>query len=230
MILGFSSGCLWKTHDRMAKETFDVFRKLGCNALEIMYYDVESVSRLAEISLDDLQGFEHISLHAPLLQEVPAQDLEGVLRQIEAAQKRIGFVYVVIHPDKSIDWKTLSKFAISFAVENMDNRKEAYRNVFDLQELFAQFDVKMVLDLNHCFVNDSTMQLAKEFVEAFSDRIAGIHLSGFETFHDPLYKTQQQEILDAVFSKNIPIIIESGCETELDVEKEYLYVKNKLSN
>ncbi|MDO8240821.1 MAG: hypothetical protein Q7T51_02500 [Candidatus Moranbacteria bacterium] len=230
MILGFSSGCLHKTHDRMAKGTFDVFRKLGCNAIEIMCYDVESVSRLAEISLDDLQGFEHISLHAPLLQEVSAEDLEGVLRQIEVAQKRIGFAYVVVHPDKSIDWKTLSKFAIPFAVENMDNRKDFYRNVADLQELFAQFDAKMVLDLNHCFVNDSTMQLAKEFVKAFPDRIAGIHLSGFETFHDPLHKTQQQEILDAVFNKNIPIIIESGCETELDVEKEYLYVKNKLSN
>jgi len=230
MILGFSSGCLFKTHDGMAGETFDVFKKIGCNAIEIMCHDVADIPKLAEISLEDLRGFEHISLHAPIFKDISAEELEKMLRHIETAHKIIGFAYVVVHPDKITDWKIFSDFSIPFAIENMDNRKETCRNVADLKKVFEQVDMKMVLDVNHCFSNDPTMKLAGEFVEAFRERIVGIHLSGFETFHDPLYKTQQREIMDAVFDKNLPIIIESGCQSVDDVEKEYEYIKNNLIN
>jgi len=228
MILGFSSGCLYKTHDGMAAETFEAFRSIRCNAIEIMCHGVADAPKLAEISPEDLRGFEHVSLHAPIFKDASAAKLEEMLRHIEAAHKRLGFAYVVVHPDLTTDWKIFSRFDLPFAIENMDNRKESCRNVADMKKVFEQINAKMILDVNHCFSNDPTMKLAGEFVEAFRDRIVGIHLSGFETFHDPLYKTQQREIMDAVFNKNIPIIIESGCDTVDDAKKEYEYIKNNL--
>lgn len=228
MILGFSSGCLYKTHDRIGREIFDIFRSPGCNAIELMFHDLADAPRIAEISKDELAGFEHVSLHAPKFDDLSEKELEETLDLIEATHQRIGLDYVVIHPDTVSNWKVFSKYSFPIAVENMDNRKEAYKDVADMEKLFSQVDVKMILDVNHCFSNDPTMKLAYDFIEAFRDRIVGFHLSGFETFHDPLFKTQQQEIMDAVFDKNLPIIIESGCESVEDVEREYEYIKNKL--
>jgi hypothetical protein len=230
MLLGFSSGCLYKTHDGLAQETFDIFKKSGSNAIEIMCHGIADLPRLLEISPEDLRGFEHVSLHAPILGgTIPEAEMRRVLGCIEEAHRKLGFAYVVIHPDTVTDWKIFTEFAIPFAVENMDNRKKSCRNVEDLRKVFAQSDLGMVLDVNHCFSNDPTMQLASDLIAAFRERIVGFHLSGFETFHDLLYKTQQQEILDAVFDTKLPIIIESGCELVTDVAKEYEYIKNKLS-
>lgn len=228
MILGFSSGCLYKTHDRLGRETFEIYRKTGSNAIELMVHDVEDLPKLKEITREELAGFEHVSLHAPKFDGLSEKELNDVLRQIEAAHQKLSLEYVVIHPDIISDWKIFSDFSFPVAVENMDDRKESCRNVEDMQKVFEQIDAKMILDVNHCFSNDPTMKLAYDFIEAFRDRIVGFHLSGFETFHDPLYKTQQQEILDAIFDKNIPIIIESGFEKEEEVEKEFEYIKNKL--
>jgi len=228
MILGFSSGCLYKTHGGLARETFDIFRNIGCNAIEIMCHGIADLPQLAEITLKDLRGFEHISLHAPIFKNISEEELEKMLLQLEKVHQKIGFAYVVIHPDTVSNWEIFSRFSIPFAIENMDKRKGSCKNVADLRKIFEQADAKMVLDVNHCFSNDPSMKLASEFVEAFRGRIAGIHLSGFETLHDLLYKTQQREILDAVFDKNIPIIIESGCLSVDDAKKEYLYIKNKL--
>jgi len=228
MILGFSTGCLYKTHNSLAKETFDVFRKTGCNAIEITCRGIDSISKLSDITTEDLKGFEYISLHAPDFGDISEEKLEEALRQIEDAHRKLDFKYIVIHPDKIKNWKIFSKFSIPFAIENMDNRKESNRDVDDLKKVFEQIDAKMVLDLNHCFVNDNSMKLANDFVETFGNRIVEIHLSGFDWLHEPLYRTQQKEILNAVFDKNLPIIIESGCETVEDVEKEYRYVKNYL--
>ncbi len=230
MLLGFSSGCLWKTHNRLAKETFDIFKSAGSNAIEIMCFDMADAPLLKNIPLEDLRGFEHVSLHAPIFANVSDEELGEILHQIEIAHQKIGFAYVVVHPDTISNWDVFAKFSIPFAIENMDNLKTSCKSVADLEKIFQQIDVKMVLDVNHCFANDPTMKLAGEFMEAFRDRIVGFHLSGFETFHDPLYKTQQQGILDAIFDKKLPIIIESVCDSIEEINNEYLYIKNKLSN
>jgi len=225
MIIGFSSGCLHKTHDRFVRETFDVFRNLGCNALEIMFHDFEDAEKLEALSPEDIRGFEYVSLHAPAFERIPEGELRGVLEKIERACLRLGIDSVVMHPDKFKDWGVISEFAIPLAIENMDNRKESCKNAEDLRKIFEETDARMVLDLNHCFSNDPSMKLADELIEVFQDRIVEIHLSGFETFHDPLFKTRQQEILEKVFDKDILIIIESGCETVEDAKKEYAYIK-----
>lgn len=228
MILGFSSGCLYKTHDRLAKETFDIFKSTGANAIEVMCASVDNISRLLEISLSDLEGFEYVTLHAPNLGIVSQEDLESALENFEEAQGKFNFKHVVLHPDGIENWEVFSKFNIPWAIENMDQRKESGKDVADMKKVFEELNAKMVLDLNHCYVNDSSMELAQDFVEEFKDRIVEIHLSGFETLHEPLFKTKQKEILGAIYDKNIPIIIESGCETVDDVKKEYEYVKNHL--
>jgi hypothetical protein len=133
---------------------------------------------------------------------------------------------VVIHPDRVLDWNVFKDYSFSVAIENMDNRKPWGQTVNDLRSLFAEYDFKMVLDLNHCHVNDETMGLAKELYAAFKERIVAIHLSGYYHHdpHAPLYLTKQRDILEALPTSDLPIILEGSMDNAGDLAKEYDYV------
>jgi len=223
MLLGFSTGCLYKTHESVSKETFAVFRTLGCNAIEINCLEDKDLEKLiSEIKPRDLEGFSYISLHAPMITNI------GTLERLQKAQDIFHFNLIVIHPDEVESWNIFSKFTFPAAIENMDWKKEIGKYTESRQDIFSKFDAPLVLDLNHCKTNDPSMMLAQEMKEAFKGRIAEIHLSGFEHLHEPLFKTKQLEILAAIPDKNLPIILEGVCETVEDLKKEYEYVKNFL--
>ena len=72
------------------------------------------------------------------------------------------------------------------------------------------------------------MALAKEFYDRFRGKIVQIHLSGYQGFHDPLFKTKQSEIIRAIEDLSVPIIIESILDPkELSAEIEYAKQKIK---
>lgn len=223
MLLGFSTGCLYKTHERVSKETFSSLRAIGCNALEVSCSDEQELEKmLTEIEVSDLVGFEYVSLHAPIITSLKTLEL------LEKVQHKFNFKKIVIHPDEIENWEVLKKFNLPLAIENMDWRKEFGKYVDSMQAIFEKIDAPMVLDLNHCYTNDPSMLLAKEMADIFGGRIEEIHISGFEQFHEPLFKTQQVEILQAIPDKRLPIIIESGCETIEEAKMEFEYVKNFL--
>jgi hypothetical protein len=223
MLLGFSTGCLYKTHERIAKETFAFFRSLGCNAIELKCQDDEHILKLInEISRVDLLGFQYISLHAPITFTVETLEL------IAKAHEKFHFECIVIHPDEVENWEIFSRFDLPFAIENMDWTKTIGKYVDSMQAIFQKLDTKMVFDINHCLTNDPSLFLAKEMAEQFEDRITEVHLSGFESSHELLHITEQLEILQAIPNKNLPIIIEGVCESEEEAKKEFAYIKKYL--
>ena len=88
-----------------------------------------------------------------------------------------------------------------------------------------------MLDLQHCFVNDPSMQLAKDLHKAFGDRLVQYHISGYhpEYLHYPLYKTQQDIIIASMERKDLPIIVESTFEAKEELSKELPYIQVHLS-
>jgi len=229
MLLGFSTGSLYKTHDALSPETFDIFRRIGANAIEIMCHDYESSAKLALLTESDLRGFEYVSLHAPSFESYSESEIVKILETISEAHKKIGFNVIVLHPFETMNWDVFKQYDLPFAIENMDWRKSFGKYVESLKDIFEKFDAPMVLDLNHCYTNDPSMQLATDIVQNFAGRIKEIHLSGFETLHEPLFKTKQQEILNAIPDKRLPIIIESGLETAQEAQQEFEYVRAFLS-
>lgn len=150
------------------------------------------------------------------------------MEEIQKLYEKLHFKHAIIHPERVSSWKVFENYSFPIATENMDNRKEVGKTVESLGEIFVAADIPLVLDLNHCYVNDRSLKLAEEIYSAFRDRIVQIHLSGFEKLHDPLYKTRQLEIIKAIPNKSLPIIIESYCPTREDVEAEYKYIKDNL--
>jgi len=229
MLLGFSTGCLYKTHNRLAPATFDIFRQAGCNAIELMWHDFGQTQDFLKLQSSDLAGFEYVSVHAPIFAEQTPEEVVEILRILELKHQELHFDLVVMHPDGIMNWNLFRSHDIPFAIENMDNRKTTCRNLEDLQKIFEQTDFRMVLDVNHCYSNDPSMQLAKNMAVAFSERICEVHLSGFAGYHEPIYQTQQLEILQAIPNKQLPIILESGIAHVEEVEKEFKYVRNFLN-
>lgn len=223
MILGFSTGCLYKTHERVSAETFELFKLLGCNAIQVKCNSDEDIIKLLNNARPaDLRGFDHVLLHAPAIYEMKTLEL------LQKAYDIFHFKTIVIHPDEIENWEMLKRFSLPFAIENMDWRREIGKYAESMQDMFDKHDMRMALDLNHCFTNDPSMWLAHEMAEKFNDRINVVHISGFEKLHEPLFKTQQKEILSAIPDKNIPVIIESRCETVEEARKEFEYVKSFL--
>ena len=116
----------------------------------------------------------------------------------------------------------------------MDDRKEGYKDVNELKEFFVNHPKwNFVLDLGHCNANDKTMALAEDLIKELGHKVKEIHLSGYEVFHEPLYRTKQVEIIKYCKNLDAPIIIESTFE-EVDgifgVEKEFNYILEKFRN
>jgi PII-like signaling protein len=232
MKIGFSTGCLHKTHDRLSPKTFDILRKIGCTAIELMWRSPEYILKLEQLNKDDLRGFEYVSIHFPKLDFNQIKQVKHLLSRIERVHERLSFDTVVLHPDEISNWSFIQTIALPIAIENMDTRKKSCKNVEDLQKVFQNINAKMIYDVAHVFDNDQTMKLGKDLVSAFSERICEIHVSGYNyrELHDPIHLSQQTQILDAIPSLDLPIIIESVCLNEEEVRKEFEYISNYLQN
>lgn len=231
MLLGFSTECLYKTYDNLSPKTFDIFRKLGANAIELSIRNFEDANYLLAITPDDLIYFEYISIHAPLFDPFDAIEIgkfKEVLQIFEKFSERNKINAIVLHPDSIRDWDMIEQFNLPFKIENMDWKKEVGKYVESMEDIFKKNNFAMVLNLNHCFTNDPTMHLAKEMSDVFGGRIEAVSISGFEKNHEPLFKTKQIEIIKAVPDKRLPIIIESKCEDIDELQKEFEYIKKYL--
>ena len=233
MLLGFATGDLYKTHQRLSLETFDAYRKIGANAIELTIAGMDEAPKLLEFEQKDFAGFRYVSIHAPSFDRFDINSTIKFRETLDIFEKFCGKVRVnaiVFHPDEIGEWAIFDNYTFPVLIENMDWKKEIGKYVESMQEVFGKCDAPMVLDLNHCFTNDPTMSLAHEMIDAFRERIMEIHLSGYEKSHDPLFQTQQTEILEAIFDQNIPIIIESECDSVEDAKKEFEYVRTFLNS
>lgn len=238
MLLGFTTGK--PTHLSLV-EKVNCFRELGCNAIELSILDVNRFE-IFEESLSDLHldNFLFRSVHAPCfcldagvkiktIYKNDSQTLD-ILNKVSWMVKNFQADLVVIHPDLVEDWSVFEQFDLPVAVENMDWKKDRYKTLGDFKILFETIDAKMVLDVNHSFTNDPTAELAVEMFANFGERIKEIHLSGFDKYHEPLHTTKQVEIVKSMPKKDVPIIIESTCQTVEEYKKEYQYVVGEIKN
>ncbi|MCX6728423.1 MAG: hypothetical protein NTV39_01480 [Candidatus Saccharibacteria bacterium] len=229
MIIGFSTGCLYNTHDSLDPATIDLFRRGGCNAIEIMIHRLPDIERFIKLKASDIKGFKYTSVHAPIYREGKKSEYIKAMKAIEKMHREVPFDAVVLHPDMFDDFSFLKDIGLPFAVENMDSRRESCKNVEDLQKVFTIFDVPMVFDINHSFTNDPTMELSDDLVKAFKPKIKELHISGFGTFHEPLFKTKQDMIISAVPNVDLPIIIESVLDSADEIDIELGYIKQHLT-
>ncbi len=230
--IGFSHGVLFKLLDVNKERSIRLLKESGSDAIEINCHSDNDIPFLNSL-LPFIKDFSHKSLHAPVNTRYKNDDkTKAMLQDLKNFYYKSGAELIVFHPDLIDDWSVFKEFDMRFAVENMDDRKKHYKDSEDFKIFFDEHpDWFLVLDLGHANSNDKTMVLAKEFIEFFKERIVEIHLSGYEKFHEPLYRTRQVEIIKYCEKLSAPIIIESVFEPSDGLEginKELEYVLQNL--
>lgn len=227
--LGFSTGALYQSGlDEKGK--LEAIKKAGCRLVELGFIRLAEFFKggLENLTAEDFHDLDYVSLHAPKHNYGYNSVTRRVFEQIEKLSKARALNLVIFHPDDVENFEVFKDARFKVAFENMDNHKKSYREVAELEGLFAQFpDFNMVLDVNHAYSNDSSMKLAAEFSEKLGSKITQIHLSGYSGYHEPLFQTKQVEIIRSIQGLTVPIIIESVVEPA-DLKKEMLYIVNQI--
>ncbi|MGC9309414.1 MAG: hypothetical protein ACP5D2_01840 [Candidatus Nanoarchaeia archaeon] len=211
MKIGFSTGCFWKNVNPVSKKAIELCNFEECNCIEICAARLDRVTFLRDLSKEDFQDFDFVSLHLPCdVRYYNHEVCEKLFSEIMSAHKNIGFDVIVLHPDLVDDWEYMRKFDLPLAIENMDASKPFGKSVDNLLKFSKGF--RFVLDINHAFSNDSSGELAKNLHETFRDTLCEFHLSGLNPEgrgHCPLYSAKQGKFINYIQSGN-PVIIESA--------------------
>lgn len=237
MTIWFSNGTFNKINtdpnQRFSPEFLQCFSIDKVNAIELNCYNEAMVDYILGLPTFDVSGFLFVSFHTPAIHYDDNEETHRVLKKLRILHKRIGIKNFIFHADTIYDWNTLYAYRdLPISIENMDNNKSFGRSVADIKSILDRYDFGLTLDLQHCFVNDNSMQLALDFQKEFKDKIVEYHISGFEAniLHYPLFNLQQDIIIDSLRYKNIPIIIESCFDEIGDQKKELAYIQNKIND
>jgi len=121
-----------------------------------------------------LDGFDRVSLHAPIWAEAPARLVDAI-----AGLPLDGDV--IFHPDAWADERALDRLGARVVFENMDVGKRSGRTVEDLSRVFAgHIDAGFCLDVAHVWTNDPSLRLGHDLLDALGDRLRQLHVSGIE--------------------------------------------------
>ena len=226
--IGFTTGVLYP--HIAATEALPLLTGQGVTCVEIGQSYSDPSENLRRLTKDDLAPFSYVSLHATgSIQFGKNDDTLDSFARIEAIHKERPLDLVVFHPDVIEEISVFNGLPFPIAFENMDVLRDKYINVADMQTLFDVVpEAKMVLDVNHVWTIDKSMQLAHEFWDAFGDRIAEVHLSGYSKLHDPLFETGQREIIEAIEHLDVQIIVESQLASAEDIAQERTYIEQTI--
>ncbi len=230
--IGYSHGVLYRVFSsKYNKKYFKSFEGVDNNLIEICVAEIKELDEINN-AVAFVKKYNRKSIHLPCdIRYKNNEETRKVLENIFDFYNKINANLALVHPDLIDDWSIFDNYNLNWAIENMDNRKDSYKNIEDLKDFFEKNDTwKMVLDLNHCYSNDKSMQLADNFINEFKNKIEEIHLSGYIEYHEPLYKTKQNTIIEYCKKLDVPIIIESTFDSVDEVKKEIKYIKDILNN
>jgi endonuclease IV len=232
LILGFNSGAARKIAKPISNEMIELIFNSGANAIELSVQKLDRIAGLADLDLRLLKKFRYVSIHLPNIMYKNDSETINVISQINSFCERTRIDLLVLHPDFVEDWDVIQKFNVNVAIENMDNRKNSGKTPEEIQILTQEHNLDFVLDINHVFTVDPTMNLREKFLNLLGERLREFHVSGYskEFIHMPISESKQDFLLKGLLKK-VPIILESSFNLECSPEKmkqEVEYIKKCL--
>ncbi len=229
--IGFSTGALAKADFQSGIE---MQRSFGVTAVELSALrDRELMPLLRELGKLNLQGFSHISFHAPsTLTDLNEGDLLAALKDIPPSWP------IIVHPDvieTPERWRFLGQ---RLCLENMDQRKPSGRTVSEMEAIFSEFpDASFCFDIGHARQVDPTMGVAIGLLQRFRGRLRQIHISEVDPYgkHIPISFAALCgfQLVAKLIPRDCPAIIESTVDrtqiqNELEVALRVLTEEPKL--
>lgn len=237
MNIGFCNGVFHKITekdlDRFLPSFIKKFELKGANTLELIILNEDSLDFLIDnLNKNDYSYFSSLSLHAPSFKHNDISESIRILEKMEKVVNVLDIKNIVIHPDAVSYWEVFEQFKhLPLSIENQDGRKNFGNTLEDIKSILDKYKfLNLTLDLQHCFVNDPSMQLAQDFHKEFGDRVVEYHLSAYdkELNHVQLFKKEQLEIIKSLELKDKRIVIESVLEDFGEEKKELEYILNNF--
>lgn len=229
--IGFSTGALAKADFQSGIE---MQRPFGVTAVELSALrDRELMPLLRDLGKLNLQGFSHISFHAPsALTDLNEGALLAALKDIPPSWP------IIVHPDvieTPERWRFLGQ---RLCLENMDQRKPTGRTVSEMEAIFSEFpDASFCFDIGHARQVDPTMGVAIGLLQRLRGRLRQIHISEVDPYgkHIPISFAALCgfQLVAKLIPRDCPAIIESTVDrtqiqNELEVALRVLTEEPKL--
>jgi hypothetical protein len=219
--IGFSTGCFIHTPDLSLRDRLATLLDWGCDAVEITLDESAASALQTDSSLYGLiESFGFVSLHAPDLHDYTRRAHWEAL--LAAVMVRHPIIHAdTVHPDR-IDPSTLARLSRSrlrFAFENMDSRKASGRTVEEFKAWRASgMSGRYVLDVQHAWEHDSTVDSVSEWLEAFAGGLSHLHASGQKgaNHHALVYQADNRSVVERALTMGelgkgtVPIILEGA--------------------
>lgn len=124
------------------------------------------------------------------------------------------------------------------AIENMDKNKPDGFLLPELEKLVQYCDLKFVLDVQHAFEHDNSMQYARDLFSVMRGRLVHLHVSGEAegNNHCLLHRARNVkplvEFLGEIFAslgdQSCPIILEGQYQTASDIAEEIAFIHKEV--
>ena len=246
MIIGPSNGWLYEKKVYYLVGQKYILKKAEANAVEISFipewFSDENKRRMVSLEVGkvfDPKIFVHRSVHLP---GVNGQEKEDEFAMAQKAISCCDATFALTHPIKTgSDYpiksyeKMISK-SIPLAIENMDSNKESGFKIEELERLIRLVP-RFVLDVQHAFEHDSTMEYAFDLFEMAKDNLAYLHVSGEteDNHHALVYRSRNCDkivsFLGTIFSEiQVPIILEGKYSTSEELSQEINFLIKEITN
>ncbi|MFH1065319.1 MAG: hypothetical protein V1734_02325 [Nanoarchaeota archaeon] len=238
--IGFSTGAMHMSYFPI-EERAKVFRQAGANAIELSFGTFCALKdfNLTDGLLETLSKYDLATIHAPWTQGVRydknskevINKLKEICSEISGSGKNV--YGVVVHPNTIDDYSLLEKSGLPFLIENMDSKARCGTRPNEFEKLKKDYNFGFVLDLQHAYVHDPSMQLAHELMEVMGERIKEFHVSGQlkEDTHVLLHQADNSNMIRGMLRNDIPIILEGKVTGNIKgaVEEELNLIKKLLN-
>jgi len=234
MIIGPSNGWLYAQNNFSLREQGKFLREAGVNAVE--FCGTNSDQRIKFLLSDEeLSEFRHISLHLS-----DYDKLRSLADQISLAEeiiKRRKVMHCLIHPlEVPVGyWEASAVRKIPLAIENIDKNKSSSYDLKELERLLTDFNLKFVLDVQHAFEHDPTMEYAWDLFQMAKNRLVYFHVSGETEDNHHILVCQSRnrntiiDFLGKVFPETyLPIILEGEYVFPEQIREEISFLKSEL--
>lgn len=233
--VGFSTGCLYRSKMPMS-EIAELYHSCGANAIELSFatpaefFNTEITKELISAA----KKFDFISIHAPWkeINYSVSPETEKIIEKLKTIRAKLPIKGIVLHPHLIDDFEILKRSGLPFLLENTDKRKKFGICPEDFEELKKKCDFGFVLDLQHAFEHDPTMELAKKFIETMGVRLNHLHVSGESQgeIHVPAHLARNREAIVQMLELKLPQpkILEGIMINDIEntISKELNFINN----
>ncbi len=231
--IGFTTGGLYRSGIAMDK-IIELYLNSGTDTIELSFGTPKELFEynLSDFAIENLKKFKSVSIHAPF-KEVKYEDNDNthkIIKKLKELYNSTTISGFVLHPDTIDNFEILAKSDLPFLIENMDGRKTIGTHPEYFAELKQKYNFGFVLDIQHAYEHDHTMNIAKEFIEVMGDRLKHMHVSGWTNveIHVPVYRADNKEAITKILELNInvPKILEGTLLEDINnnITKELEYV------